>query len=125
MRDLGVLVDSDLNFCQHSIELAKKCNQLIGTICKTFKNKSLRVKAVETYVYPRVEYCSTICSPYHLKNIDLIESVSSRFTKCLIYPNQYYNSVEGGNYEERLASLNLISFEMRRFQRDLIMAHKL
>ena len=98
---------------------------MVGMILKTFNCNELRVRAFRSYVLPRIDYCSTVCSPYLIKSIDNIESVQIRFTKKLLYPKQYHYTVEGGSYEDRLSTLSLVSFEMRRFQRDLFMVHKI
>ena len=54
-----------------------------------------------------------------------VEGVLRRLTKRILYPTLYYSKIEGGEYEDRLKDLNFVSFEMRRFQKDLIFAHKI
>lgn len=125
VKDLGVLVDNHLSFKTHSEQVAKKLAQIIGTICRTFDSNNLRVKAVQCYGLPTVDYCSSVCTPVNSEAAELIEGVFHRFTKRLLYPKLYFSTIEGGSYAERLSQLNLVSLETRRLQNDLIFAHKI
>ena len=68
--------------------------------------------AYKVYVRPILEYASQVWSPYLLDDIDRIERVQRRFTKCL--PGLHSKS-----YAERLHDLSLDSLELRRLKNDL------
>ena len=61
-RDLGILVDSELNFKEHIYNITASANQRAFLIKKCFlaKDTSSLVKAFRVYVRPLVEYCSPV-----------------------------------------------------------------
>ena len=63
---------------------------------------------------PVLEYNTVIWSPHTVHDIEAVESVQRRFTKCL-------NGFRQFPYEERLRRLDLQSLELRRLHVDLIM----
>ena len=58
-------------------------------------------------VRPRLEYCIQAWSPYHKKDIEVLERVHKRATK-MVYG---YGAL---NYKDRLSLLELRSLEERR-----------
>jgi ribonuclease P/MRP protein subunit RPP40 len=70
-----------------------------------------------TFVRPKVEYATVIWSPWHKKDINLVERVQRSFT-CRI-PGLL------GPYNERLLTLNLQSLELRRIIFDLTEVYKI
>jgi hypothetical protein len=126
VKDLGVYVDSGLNFSHHCENLAVKCRRLCGMICKTFSSPTMRIKAFKTYVVPRLDYCSSVYSPFLLKDIDLLENVVSSFASRIFYrPNKFFRSSSSDSYTDRLRKMNLVSLESRRYEHDLLLCHKL
>ena len=66
---------------------------------------------------PVLEYNTVIWSPYTVHDIEAVESVQRRFTKCL-------NGFRQFSYEERLRRLDLQSLELRRLHVDIIWCYK-
>ena len=64
---------------------------------------------------PVLEYNTVIWSPHTVHDIEAVESVQRRFTKCL-------NGFRQFPYDERLRRLDLQSLELRRV--DLIWCYK-
>jgi len=76
------------------------------------------VRAFITYVRPLVEYNSVVWSPHLKRDIVAIEKVQKRLTKRLV-------GLKGLPYAERLKSLSLTSFELRRLYNDLLWCYKI
>jgi len=114
IRHLGVIFSKNLKFSQHCTEITKKAQQRLAIIRRCFcsKNKTILLWAYKVYVRPILEYASQVWSPYLLDDIDRIERVQRRFTKCL--PGLHSKS-----YAERLNDLSLDSLELRRLKNDL------
>ena len=67
-------------------------------------------------VRPRLEYCIQARSPYHKKDIEVLERGQKLATKM---------AYGFGDYKDRLSLLELPSLEERRVRGDLIEAYKL
>jgi hypothetical protein len=120
IKDLGVLVDSKLNFSAHIDSIVVKAKQRIYLIFKSFQSRevALFVFAFKTYILPIVDYCSSIWYPTKLEDIDRIENVQRFFTKRLY--GLYYKS-----YNERLVACALVSLELTRLRTDIILCYKI
>ena len=62
---------------------AKKANCVLGMIKRNIKckNAAIIVGLYKPLVRPRLEYCIQAWSPYHKKNIEVLERVEKRATK--------------------------------------------
>ncbi len=120
IRDLGVIVDSNLSFAQHIRSLVNNAHFKSNLIFRCFNTRDTRVlvKAYTTYVRPSLEYCSSAWSPVYKGLIRAIESVQRRFTKRL--RGMYHLS-----YPARNKALGLQSLELRRLSSDLTTCYKL
>ena len=76
------------------------------------------MRLYKSLVRPRLEYCIQAWSPYHKKDIEVLERVQKRATK-IVY------GYEDLNYKHRLSLLELPSLEERRIRGDFIEAFKL
>ena len=75
-KDLGVMIDSHLNFENHINETVKKANKIVGVIKRNFKD--LNVKTFVLYksmIRSHLEYAQTVWSPHKQKHIEALEAV--------------------------------------------------
>ena len=122
MRDLGVMVDSELKFSQHCATIVKKASMRMNCIFQSFETRDTQflLQMFKTYVRPTLEYASSCWSPYLAKDIKIVESVQRSFTKRI--PELARLNL---SYIDRLNKLNLERLDMRRLHHDLILAYKL
>ena len=114
-KDLGVLVDQNLNFSDHVTSTVNKASKLLGLIKRTFPTLSMITvpKLFKTLVRPHLEYGNAIWHPKHKRHQLQVEKVQRRATemipelKCL-------------PYEDRLQTLKLPSLMHRRRRGDMI-----
>ena len=81
---------------------------------ETTINSSKKAKCV----LGMITYCTQAWSPYHKKDIEVLERVQKRATKMVYGYGDF-------NYKDRLSLLELPSLEERRVRGDLIEAFKL
>ena len=119
-KDLGVHVDSMLNFNHHMSEIIKKARGVSAMLLRTFtyKKSDVMVPLFKSLVRPHLEYSNAVWCPYLLKDIQRIEKVQRHFTKRI-------EGMDGLTYEQRLQKLNLPSLEYRRLRGDLIEVFKI
>jgi len=119
-RDLGVIMDTRLNFADHIDAMISKTKQRVYLLFKAFKNRDIKlmVFAFKVYILPLLDYCSPIWSPFRLNDIDRIEKIQRSFTKRL-------SGLKLLSYSERLATCNLPSLELRRLMFDLVLCFKI
>ena len=119
-RDLGVYVDSNLNFEHHVNVTIRKSKNIAFIILRYFHFKSPRIMVplFKALIRPILEYGNVVWSPYMRKDINAIEEVQRFFTKRIIGMNNL-------DYEDRLAKLRLPSLEFRRLRGDMIDVFKI
>ena len=118
-KDLGVYVDPLLNFEKHYEETIKKARNLSYLVMRsiTFKTQDIMIPIFKAIIRPILEYGNVVWSPYKRQDIDAIENIQRRYTKCII-------NMKGLEYEERLSKLKLPSLEYRRIRGDMIETFK-
>ena len=118
-KDLGVLVDNDLNFENHIDYAIKKSSSKKAQILRNFsyRSKKVLVPLFKTLVRPIIEYANCVWDPSLKTQINLLEAVQRKFTKHIL-------EVKNLPYEERLKKLELPSLEYRRFRGDMIQVYK-
>jgi len=118
--DLGVTIDSHLDFVDHIAAITRKAHQRANLILRCFLSHETvsLVKAFTVYVRPLLEFNSSIWSPRFIQDINCVEAVQRRFTKRL-------PGMSNLSYLARLKKLNLESLEIRRIKADLILMYKI
>ena len=117
-RDLGVLVSDDCLPGNQCALAAKKANQVLGQIHRSFscKTKDVMLQIFKVFVRPHLEYAVTAWSPWHKKDIEVLERIQHRATRRM--------SDVRGSYPERLQVLGLTTLEERRKRGDAIEVFK-
>ena len=85
VKDLGVIVDSQLSFVSHVDQIAARAIIRANLIHKCFVSRDIAslTRAFTVYVRPLLEYASCVWSPHQVGRIDQIEAVQRKFTKRL------------------------------------------
>ncbi len=101
VKDLGVMITSNLKFSQQRKEAAGKDNRMLGFIKSnlSFKNKGIILPLYNSLVRPHLEYAVQFWSPHLPKDIAKLEAAQRRVTKMIT------------SYEERLARQLVLSRE--------------
>ncbi len=120
VKDLGVIVDSQLSFASHIDQIVARAFIRANLIHKCFvsRDTATLTRAFVVYARPLVEYASCVWSPHQVGRIAQVEAVQRKFTKRL--PGFALLS-----YRERLLRLGLDSLEMRRLKQDLVYCYRI
>ena len=113
-KDLGVLVDSNLNFESHILSKVKTCNRITGLIKRNFDNIDFQcfLLLYKSMIRSHLEYAKTVWSPFRAKLIEEVEKVQKRATKILPGLRQL-------SYTRRLQKLQLPTLVYRRARGDM------
>ncbi len=119
-KDLGILVQDNLKFDAQVKKVALKCNQILGQIYRSFKNKEpeLMTKLYMTYVMPHMNYGVTVWNPQFQKDADTLERVQRRFTRMI-------DGMKGLEYHERCCLLGIPTLSDHRKKLDLIQTYRI
>ena len=82
VRDLGIILDSKLNFIDHYNTIIHKANNMLGFIkrfCYNFQDPYTIKTLYIAYVRSILEYCSIVWSPHPGVQEERIESVQKQF----------------------------------------------
>lgn len=118
IKDLGVILDSQLNYKQHMSYVIDKASRALGFIFRMTKHfsdvhclKSLYGSLVRSIL----EYCSPVWNPYYNNGVERVESVQRRFLRFALRKLPWSNPFRLPSYEDRC---RLIGLELLRVRRD-------
>ena len=109
IKDIGVIMDSNLNFEKHVNAKIVTANKILGIIRRTymFLNKEIFLPLHKALVRSHCDYAMSIWNPHMIKFIESVESVQRRATKLI-------PKIKNLTYPERLKALNLPTLSYRR-----------
>ena len=118
-KDLGVRVDSKLNFSEHTEKTVNKANSKLGLIRRSYTYLDSEVVRMlhTSLIRPTLEYGVVAWSPVYKKDAEAIERVQHRATKLV-------PKLKLLPYTERLQKLKLPSMYYRRARGDMIETYK-
>ena len=87
ITDLGITVSNDFSWSRHIESIVAKANKTLGLverICKELPDLKVRKLLYCALVRPKLEYASSLWTPYTVKYRSLIENVQRRATKFIL-----------------------------------------
>lgn len=120
MKDLGVMIDSKLDFKAHRNQIITRAKCALAFVKRTAKDFECPYVTRSLYfslVRPTLEYCSVVWCPFFNDDTGRIESVQKQF---MLFALRYLNWNGGASgfelppYEARLSLLGMQSLESRR-----------
>ena len=118
--DLGVIFTNTFSVGKQCAKVAKRANQILGLIYRTFECKSHKIvsQLYKSLVRPHLDYCSPVWRPHLQKDINLLERVQRRVTRMV----EGYRELD---YFSRLKGLKLTTLETRRLRADMLDVFKI
>ena len=118
--DLGLLIDDQLKFHEHSRTVVRKAggiaqNILKGTVCR---EPEFMTHIFKIHIRPLLEYASTVWNTGYIQDIRRLESVQRLWTRQI-------RGLEKKEYGDRLKATNLYSAKGRFLRADLIKCWKI
>jgi len=118
--DLGVLIDNQLKFHEHSRSATRKAGGvahsfLKGTVCR---EPEFMVHILKTHIRPVLEYASTVWNTGYMQDVRRLESIQRLWTRQI-------KGLEDKEYGNRLRELDLYSVKGRFLRADLIKCWKI
>ena len=119
-KDIGVIINDQLNFESHMSTKINKATSMFGLIRRSFQclDKRNFTSLYKTLVRTHLDYASSVWAPYKIKHIEMLENVQRRCTRQLA-------CLKDMSYEQRLRTLKLPSLAYQRLRGDMIEAYKI
>lgn len=128
VRDLGVMLDSNLSFNQHRCMVIDKANRQLGFIAKISREftdlyclKALYCSLVRSIL----ETADIIWTPYQSTWIERIEKIQKRFLRHTLAHLPWNNPANLPPYTDRCRLLNMDTLENRRRANQALFVAKL
>ena len=120
VKDLGILINSSLNWDDHISYLCKIGKQLTGWILSVFYSRDsvVLMTLFNSLVRSKMEYGCQIWDPWKIHQIDALEQIQRYFTSKL-------KDLKDLNYWDRLKKLKAMSLQRRRERLTLQMVWKI
>ena len=115
VKDLGVLMSSNMEFADQLNEIKNKAKKVAAWILRLVESRSAETVMLlyKTYVRSHLEYAASLWSPHQIMNIIAVESIQRSVTAKI-------EGMENLTYWDRLKALDLYSLQRRRERYDLI-----
>jgi hypothetical protein len=122
LRDLGVVLSSNLSFSLQIEKVVRSASQMVGWGFRTFRgrNSFLLITLLKSLVQPHLDYCSQLWSPTSQEYINKLEQVQ-RSLVARISDTRLINLC----YWDKLSVLRLYSQERRRERYMIIFVWKI
>ena len=120
VRDLGIMISSDLSWDEHIQNICKKAKQVSAWALKVFytRSKEVLLTLYSSLIRPLLEYCPEVWNPYKIKDIANVEQIQRTFTSKI-------STSKDLNYWERLVEFNMSSLQRRRERAIIIIVWKI
>ena len=120
VRDLGVLVDPQLNWEGHISKIALQARKMSAWVLNVFttRDKQTMMLLFNSLVRSRLEYCCEVWDRHNVKAISKLEQVQRRFTSKI-------EGLDDMDYWTRLKTLNIYSLQRRRERQRIIHVWKI
>ena len=121
MKDIGVIIDSDLKFEKHINSKIDTANKILGIIKRSFMylGAEIFIPLYKAMARSHFDYAMVIWNPHTVKYIESIEGVQRRATKMVPEIKKTLS------YPERLKHLKLPTMAYRRARGDMIEVYKI
>ena len=109
LRDLGVIVSSNLSWSNHIGRICDVARQMGAWVCSVFytRDQLTMLTLYKSLVRCHLEYCSPLWNPSKIGEIQQLESVQRSFTRRIAGMGDL-------GYWDRLKALSLMSLQRRR-----------
>ena len=120
VRDLGVMIDRDLKFHEHTSLVTNKANHILGLIKRSFSylDSDMLVHLYRSMVRPILEYGHVIWGSHYLLDQKKVETIERRATKSI-------NNLHDSDCGTRLTELRLPSLNYCRQHGDMILLYQI
>jgi hypothetical protein len=117
-KDLGVWITNTLKTSLQCNSVYKKTSHVLALLKRIFGRftKETLPIIINTYIRPCMEYAVQTWSPWLQKDVELLQRIYHRATKCV-------TGLQHKPYAERITYLNLFDFHYRRIRGDLILTY--
>lgn len=126
IRDLGIIMDTKLDFRSHYDHMTNKALKMLGFICrisKDFSNISSLTCLYNSLVRSNLEYASAVWSPTYASHVYSLEKVQNKFLRFIAYKLNL--PTENLSLKEIRSISGLPELQTRRNIADIVMLYKI